>query len=443
MEKKGLTGRELRIRGMLLWLPVVVAPLLTILFWIGGGGKGRGATITAAGFLTRLPGARVLPVTRLDKMGYYELARRDSLALRQRLAIQRNYARQLGLEVDSAAPPEAGVMRVKEKLEALKRAVRLPAAGGWAVGDGVRLPVAGARDGTAGDGVRLPVARDGTTGDRMRVPAGSIGPGSVQGLPARGYTSRLPDIARLERVMNVLQRDEGGREDIRELGAVVEKLLAAEQGRGDADGGSPVAIRGPGSKAELPTHDRKVGMTGQGAEPAVQVPLAVRALPEEGDTVGGFDSARIEAVVPEDQVLVSGGEMRLELVRDVQIGRQRVPAGTPLFGTVSLSGERLRVSVMAIACAGRTFPVRLEVEDEDGMAGIFIPGAPVTEALRESAGQELGALGSGLVSTNLAGQAAGAGVVLARSLIGKKIRPVKVTVPAGYQVLLTGKNAGV
>src|SRR5579872_4063122 len=98
MEKKVLTARQARERKFLLWVPMGVLPLFTVLFWAFGGGTGGAKAMAATGFLMRLPGAHVAPVTRLDKMGYYDLARRDSLAARQRMAIQGNYARQLGWE---------------------------------------------------------------------------------------------------------------------------------------------------------------------------------------------------------------------------------------------------------------------------------------------------------------------------------------------------------
>ncbi|GGB20131.1 conjugative transposon protein TraM [Puia dinghuensis] len=413
MEKKVLTKRDSQVRKVLLWMPAVVLPLLTLLFWVVGGGRGKTETVTALGFLMRLPGAHVAPVTRLDKMGYYDLAHRDSVAERQRLAIQQNYARQLGLESSNGKPgvvlaggsrseSDTKVVQVKEKLEELKRVVA-----GKAV-DGTDL-----RESLRSGGLREGLARGGL----------------------RTQADRAPEIERLEKVMNVLQRDEASNGEIRELSAVVEKLLAVQQPRGDT-GMTGETIPGVATQ-RFQREQVKAGMRMQGA----QAVLTVRALPDEADTAGGFDSSVIEALVPEGQVLVSGAEMRLELVRDVQIGRQRVPAGTPLFGTVSLSGERLRVGIGSIAVQGGLLPVNLEVDDEDGMPGIYIPGAPVSESLRESAGQELGSLGPGALATSVAGQAAGAGVVLARSLIGKKVRPVKVTIPAGYRVLLHAKNA--
>jgi hypothetical protein len=88
------------------------------------------------------------------------------------------------------------------------------------------------------------------------------------------------------------------------------------------------------------------------------------------------------------------------------------------------------------------YPVNLVAADEDGLAGIYIPGAPMSDAARETAVEEAGSLGPAFLSTSLAGEAAGAGVTLARSMLQKKIRPVKVTVPAGYRVILVPQNQG-
>jgi hypothetical protein len=237
--------------------------------------------------------------------------------------------------------------------------------------------------------------------------------------PALGATPDLvarPDLQRLEKIITNLQHDEGGNSEIAGLTSVVEKLAALQSPHRDT-----VARR-------LMSAMKQSG-------------LSVRALPDVDDTIrGGFDSLAIEAMVPEEEVLVSGEELRLELVRDILLDGRRIPAGTPVYGVASLSGERLRVTISAIAWQDRIFPVNLQVDDEDGLTGIHIPGAPVTDAVRESMSSEAGAIGPTVMPTGLAGQALNAGVSLGRSLVGKRVRPVRVTVPAGYRVLLHPQN---
>ena len=219
--------------------------------------------------------------------------------------------------------------------------------------------------------------------------------------------------------MGVLRKSEAGvgsDPEMAQLNGVLEKLVAAQRPLGIRD-----SVRGTVARRAV---------------------VIVRAVRDEDDTLGAIDSTSIEAIVPEEQVLVSGGELRLELAQAIEVGGVRVPRGTPVYGLVSLSGERLRVAITAITWLGRVWPVNLVVEDQDGGAGIYIPGAPVADAVRESEGQAAGDLGPTILSTTLAGQAAGAGVNLARSMIGKKVRLVRVTVPAGYRVFLHVKNEG-
>ena len=191
------------------------------------------------------------------------------------------------------------------------------------------------------------------------------------------------------------------------------------------------AVQGPGRG-----RDTQSNMAGPKER---RVTVTVVAVRDVGDTPSA-DSTVIEAVSPSDQVLVSGGQLRLELVGDIAVGGHRIPGGTPVYGTVALSGERLRVTITAIGWQGRIYPVNLAVADADGLAGIYIPGAPASDAVRESAEEATGDIGPTVLSTTLAGQAAGAGMGLARSLIAKKVRTVKVTVPAGYRVFLRGES---
>lgn len=389
MEKKTLTAREIRESQFLLRAPLFAVPLLTVFFWAFGGGKGLASSGKGIvkGLLMRLPPPHVMPVTKLDKMGYYELAKKDSTAELEKKRIADHYARRLGLDDGSGDPV---VRKVQEKLGELK------------------LAMAGKRTvGQAGHGGNV---------------AKTMGVRRVEDPVAVGMADRAME--KLQRMMNGLQRADGGNPEIAQLSAVLDKLVAVQRPRVDS-GRERGLVPGRGTM----TAERRVL-------------LSVKAVPDEEDTLPGFDSSAIEAIIPDDQVLVSGGELHMELLTAIVVGGQRIPSGSELYGLVSLTGERLRVVVSGIAWSGRVLPVDLEVRDEDGLAGIYIPGAPVEDAVRESAGQELEAVGPTLLTTNLAGQAAGAGLNFARSLIGKKIRPVKVTIPAGYHVLLHLQNPG-
>jgi hypothetical protein len=56
----------------------------------------------------------------------------------------------------------------------------------------------------------------------------------------------------------------------------------------------------------------------------------------------------IEAVIDQNQTLVTGATIKLRLATDVFIAGNRVLAGSFLYGKVSLNQERLRVDIEGI-----------------------------------------------------------------------------------------------
>jgi hypothetical protein len=73
------------------------------------------------------------------------------------------------------------------------------------------------------------------------------------------------------------------------------------------------------------------------------------------------------------------------------------------------------------------------------MAGIRVPGTVTRDASKESASQALGGLGIASLDPGLGSQAANAGLQFAKSLASRKVRLVRVRLPAGYRVLLRNR----
>lgn len=151
-------------------------------------------------------------------------------------------------------------------------------------------------------------------------------------------------------------------------------------------------------------------------------------------------SNAIEAVVNEDQVLVSGSVIKLRLVSDAYIKDVKIPAGNFLFGTVSLDAERLNVEINSIRCENSVYPVKMEIYDMDGLSGIYIPGAITRDVAKQSADNSLQTMQLATLDPSLAAQATAAGISTVKSLLSKKVKLVKVMVKAGYKVLLKDKN---
>jgi len=147
-------------------------------------------------------------------------------------------------------------------------------------------------------------------------------------------------------------------------------------------------------------------------------------------------TAAIEASVYETQTLVSGATVKLRLLSDICVAGRVVPKNNFIYGTASMNNERLNITVTGIRYMNLLLPVALSVYDMDGMEGIYIPGAISSEVAKQSSDNALQNIGINSLDPSIGAQAAGAGIQAAKSLISKKVKLVRVTVKAGYRVLL-------
>jgi conjugative transposon TraM protein len=151
-------------------------------------------------------------------------------------------------------------------------------------------------------------------------------------------------------------------------------------------------------------------------------------------------SNAIEAIIPENTVLVNGAVLKLRLTSDIYVNGILIPKNNIVAGVVTLDNERLQAEISTIRYNNSLFPVKLEVFDMDGLAGIYIPGAITRDVARQSADNSLQTLELATLDPSLKAQAAAAGISTMKSLIGRKTKQVRVMVKAGYRVLLRDKN---
>lgn len=101
----------------------------------------------------------------------------------------------------------------------------------------------------------------------------------------------------------------------------------------------------------------------------------------------------IKACVHGDQTIISGQSVRLRLLEAMRVGKYVLPRNTLITGEGSIKGERLDIEILQVEHNGTIIPVELTVHDNDGQAGIFIPGSMEASAAKEMAanlGQNLG-----------------------------------------------------
>lgn len=148
----------------------------------------------------------------------------------------------------------------------------------------------------------------------------------------------------------------------------------------------------------------------------------------------------IEAVVHETQTIVSGATVKFRLANDVYVNGILIPKGNFIYGIASLENERLSIIINALRYNNNLLPVALQVYDMDGIAGIHIPGSISRDVAKQSTEQSLQNIELTTLDPSFTAQAANTGIQAAKTLLAKKARLIKVTLKAGYKVLLKDKN---
>lgn len=147
-------------------------------------------------------------------------------------------------------------------------------------------------------------------------------------------------------------------------------------------------------------------------------------------------SQAFTAFTPTTQVLQSGSVIKLQLSQPVSVAGVVIPSGTALHGTVSIENERLLVHISTLPFEKTLYPVALSVFDLDGMEGIHIPGSVSREVAKSTAEQSLQSVNVLSFDPSIKTQALSAGIGAAKSLLGRKVKTVRATIPSGYGVLL-------
>lgn len=153
----------------------------------------------------------------------------------------------------------------------------------------------------------------------------------------------------------------------------------------------------------------------------------------------------IAACISENQTIEQGGRVKLRLLQPLQAGNVTVPVNSPVTGAAVIQGERLDILVSSIEYAGNIIPVQLAIYDIDGQKGIFVPGSETRSAAKDAAGTVSESMGNSVSFAESAGQQVvmdlTRGVMQGGTrLIAGRVRAVKVTLKAGYKVLLVTKK---
>ncbi|XHR95560.1 conjugative transposon protein TraM [Mucilaginibacter sp. UC70_90] len=216
-------------------------------------------------------------------------------------------------------------------------------------------------------------------------------------LNANSYASTStpsPDLDRLEKLLKQKQTATQPDPEMQQLNTMLDKIMQ---------------IQNPGLAKEKQT-DRPVSKDS-----------AFKAIP---------------AIIDGNQKVAPGGVVKLLLQDTIKLNGVIIPKGQTVFGSCAITNQRLLLDIKNIRLGTAIIPVNLTVFSLDGMAGIAVPEAELSEAAGSGANGALESMQFLSADYSLGTQAAAAGILAAKGLLGKKVRKIRIKLKGGQQVLL-------
>lgn len=430
------TQKFLQQRRFYMVLPLLALPFITMIFWALGGGQGT--TVQAkeitTGLNLSLPGAHFDKEDNLwDKFALYEQAKRDSIKYEEARRNDPYYeVATLKVNIPQDTTPKNGnklntslgskdkyeqidknEQMINKKLEQLTRQLNEP-----------EKPAQTYQTST---------------------------PASAE-LAAKTKDPEISqDVDRLEKMMQIMASGEPNDPEMQQIEGMLDKILDIQhpdrvkerikaQSLEHKQNVFPVESAQEGDGISLvenarPRRQYPISDSLEFAYPPSVAPNSFYGLSDEVTSQEQVPNA-IEAVIHGTQTVVAGSTVKMRLLSDLYINGQLIEKDQLIYGVCNISGERLTITINSIRDERSLFPVSMTVFDLDGMEGIYIPGAITRDAAKQASSQSIQDMQLYSMDNSLGVQAATAGIEAAKGLFSKKAKLIKITLKAGYQILL-------
>lgn len=160
---------------------------------------------------------------------------------------------------------------------------------------------------------------------------------------------------------------------------------------------------------------------------------------------GSQNKNAIRAVIAETKLLMEESIISVKLIEPVMIGKTEISSGTIVKAYAKFQSGRLQLKISSIEHKGSIIPAELNIYDNDGQPGLYVPYSSEKSAINDIVGSMGQTSGTNIMMTQSANQQLAAdltkGVVQGVSgYFQKKVRLPKVTIKAGHQVYLVAKK---
>lgn len=263
--------------------------------------------------------------------------------------------------------------------------------------------------------------------------------------PYSNASIKSADIDRLEQMMDMTRNGNGSEDpEMKQLNGMMEKILDIQHPErvkekikqtSELNKGQGFAVTANSGTAPISLLTNSKG-TAPNEPLNNNQPSANGFFSIDDEEYNDEQQNAIQAVIHETQTIVDGAIVKLRLMNDIYINDMLIPKDNFVFGTASLNGERLNITINNIRCKNSLFPVQLVVVDMDGIDGVYVPGAITRDVAKSSAERAVQGININTLNPSLGARAASAGIEAAKTLLSRKAKLVKVTVKAGYRILL-------
>jgi conjugative transposon TraM protein len=396
--KENHSPRFLRQRKMMLVLPVLVIPFVTMAFWALGGGQGNTNANLAEnkqGLNLQLPDANLKDDKNADKLSFYNKADADSLKREEYLRSDPYY---------------------KDSLSAMQNLIITDTGNVFAAAPSYNgLNYSPYKQSTDANEQRIYQKINEINKQINQPQPSAIGSNSSMQIP-EGNEQFSNEVDRLQQMMMQMTDNPQSDPEMEQLNGTLEKILDIQH---------PDRVKHKLKEKSMKNKEQVFIMSKQPVKNNISLLDTNRSKKQIENNffsrekeLESEEQNTVEAVVHQTQTLVNGAVVKMRLLNDIYLNGSLVPKGNFVFGIAELNDERLEINITSIRNNNSLFPVKLEVFDMDGLAGIYIPS----------------------MDPSFKAQAAATGINAAKSLLSKKVKQVKVLVKAGYKVLLRDKS---
>lgn len=409
------TPEFLKERKFLIVMPLLIIPFLTMAFWALGGGKQSASAFensNVQGLNATLPQAQFKDQKAQDKMGVYQTVKTDSVSSSSS-GVSESFVKSMGLDAAKAGHTDSATQRSTANLT-----------GGPTVADVNEAKIQ---------------AKLAAINQQINQPEQpNYGGGSASS------PQSAADVKRLELMMKAMNGNGGGNDpEMKQLTQMLQQINDI-QNPGNANSklrsqslknhGRVYAVMAANDDDDdnSSTDKMQVSYASYDGGGKVKKRRSANAAETAGNT--------IQAVVHEDQTLVTGAVIKLRLLDGIYVNGKMIPKGSFVYGTCALNNERLEVKITSIRYLNNILPVALAVYDLDGMEGLYVPGSIGRDAAKNGVGDAVQSMQLMSMDQSVGTQAASAGVEAAKGLFNHKVKQIKVKVKAGYEVLLKDSN---